>query len=365
MERIRPLAADDLAAVADLFLRVFRRAASPAPPSLVGYFRRLYLEHPLRSDDLPSHVFEQEGRVEGFLGALPLRFRFRGRAIRAVAAGNYMVNPDLHNPFAGVRLLKALLAGPQDLTFTDTANEKARKIWEGLGGATVPVYGLQWLRVLRPAEFAASLAGRSGAVKVFEPLARLAGRTIDFAGSLLPGHERLVPAGAWPSRELDADGLHLLLGARRGETALAPEYAIDELRWMVDMAGEKRQFGPLRMRSVAGPGGGVAGWFLYHPNPGGMGQVLQWWAAAEQMREVYRSMLADAAAQGALALVGRAEPRSQRAVSAELAVLLQRESYVEAAARDHEVLQALLLGDAFFTRLEGEWWTRLQGDTFT
>ncbi len=33
-------------------------------------------------------------------------------------------------------LLRHFLSGPQDLSFADESNEKSRRIWESLGGAT-------------------------------------------------------------------------------------------------------------------------------------------------------------------------------------------------------------------------------------
>jgi hypothetical protein len=362
MDQIRPLAARDLQSVADLFVRVFRRSAPPAPASLTESFRRLYLEYPARRDDIPSLVLESGGRPAGFLGALPLPFSHRGKALTAVVAGNYMVDPGVQDPFAGVRLLKALLAGPQEVTFTDTANGPARRIWEGLGGKTLPVQSQQWLRVLRPAEFGASLAGRKDSLKRIEPAMRVVARMLDGLAGMLPLPGRI--ADAWPSSPLEADELLRLIENLNARRALVPAYTRETLAWRLAMAAEKLEFGPLRMRAVTTPDGRTVGWFLAYPNRGGMGQVLQWSAEPHDARGVFRSMIADAEEQGSLALVGRAEPGTMREVSGGLGVFLQRDSFVEVYARDAEVLTSLLLGDAFFTRLEGEWWTRMQGDRF-
>jgi hypothetical protein len=53
-----------------------------------------------------------------------------------------------------------------------------------------------------------------------------------------------------------------------------------------------------------------------------------------------------------------------REMSALGCVFTNRGTHMQAHSRRKELIQALYSGDAFLSRLEGEWWTRLQGDRF-
>ena len=77
-----------------------------------------------------------------------------------------------------------------------------------------------------------------------------------------------------------------------------------------------------------------------------------------------RSGRTDARTHGSLALAGRLEPKYMAALSEFNCIFMHRNSSLVVHSANHDIVNALHRGDAFFTRLEGEWWTRLQGDTF-
>ncbi len=76
-----------------------------------------------------------------------------------------------HAGIVAVRLARAFLEGPQDLSISDEASDVARKIWEGLGGTTALLRSLHWTRPLRPATLAVATvcgpgtAGTAGGVR--------------------------------------------------------------------------------------------------------------------------------------------------------------------------------------------------------
>jgi hypothetical protein len=76
-----------------------------------------------------------DGQLTGMIGRITRRMEFRGRPIRAAVACELFVNPAHRSQMLGVKLLKKVMAGPQDLLFSDVANETSRKIWIGLGGS--------------------------------------------------------------------------------------------------------------------------------------------------------------------------------------------------------------------------------------
>jgi hypothetical protein len=135
MAPIRECVADDITAVADLFMRVFRKRDEPAPASMRSYFAEMYLGNPwLDPSRRPLVAVDDQGHVIRFLGTLPMR----GRKLEVAIGGSYMVDPRHHDPLAAVQLLKRFLAGSQDLAITDTANPVAVRFWRGLSGHVAP-----------------------------------------------------------------------------------------------------------------------------------------------------------------------------------------------------------------------------------
>ena len=158
-KRIRPFTPDDIPEVVDLHKRVFP-GNSFSPGELEVHFRRLFFENPWYDADLPSLVYQEQGdKICGFYGVIPRRMRMKGRPIRAAVSSQFMVDPSVRNRLAAVELQSAFFAGPQDLSFTDGANEASRKIWEGLGGLTAFPYSVHWTRLLRPTRYFLGSAG--------------------------------------------------------------------------------------------------------------------------------------------------------------------------------------------------------------
>jgi hypothetical protein len=166
------------------------------------------------------------------------------------------------------------------------------------------------------------------------------------------------------SRELRAETL--LEGIREfsKRQLLVPDYNIQSLKWLLSEASRKQEYGPLRKVALFDKVGALTGWYMYYPNPGKAGQVLQCIGKPAAIGEVFDRLFNDALQHGSVALIGRFEPRIAKELSEKLCIIVQRGSYVQAISKNPTVLEALYSGNAFFTRLEGEWWTRLQGDSF-
>jgi hypothetical protein len=164
MSDIRSLAVEDIPAVARLFQKVFRNSAEEPPPAFIEYLRQLYIDAPGNDPEIRPLVYSNDdGRISGFVGANTLAMTYRGRALRAAICGSLMVEGRESDPMAGARLLKAFLAGPQDLSFSETASEVSTQMWTKLRGVVLPQYSLDWIRVIRPASFGLDLvASRFG-----------------------------------------------------------------------------------------------------------------------------------------------------------------------------------------------------------
>ncbi len=365
MDRIRSFTQHDIPIVAALFQRIFRRESDMVPESLKAYFAHLYFENPWYDATLPSLVYEENGTILGFVGALPFPFLVRSTRIMSVLAGNLMVDPNLHNPLAGVRLLKKLFAGPQDATLTDTSSEVARRIWEGLGSATIHTYSLQWLRILRPSRFVTSTwIGSNATLRSLGYLARPVTTGLDWLFGQVPKSPLRLEPSELEARELTTEILLEGIGEFSRKQRLVPDYDVKSLGWLLSEASSKQEFGPLRKVALFDNAAALAGWYMYYPNSGKAGQVLQCVGKPALISNVLGHLFDDALQHGSVALIGRFDPRIAKELSGMLCMIVQRGSYVQAISKNPDVLEALYSGSAFFTRLEGEWWTRLQGDTF-
>jgi hypothetical protein len=364
MDIVRTFTPDDIPAVAALFERVFRHRDSPPPAGLLQYIDSIYFHNPLYTDEQPSFVYDADGKIGGFIGVLPFPFEFEGVSVRAAIGGNYMVDPGIHNPLAGVKVLRAFFAGKQDVALTDTSNEVGRKMWGGMGGVTLQLYSLLWLRVLRPAGFGRSLLSRSRVGATIALFSRPIAPLIDAVATGIDGTPlREEPSGLHEEQLTPAS----LLESFRKVAApflFRPAYTEEYLSWLISMARQKREYGDFASALLRDDRGAVAGWYMYYPNPGEIGQVLQLCAMQGKLDSVMAHLFEDARVRGSVGLIGRGDANALSIYTAHNCLFFQRSMYTQVNTRRQDVLQALHTGKAFLTRLEGEWWTRLQGDSF-
>jgi hypothetical protein len=131
--RVRSFEREDIPRVVALRRRAFRHTAQLTTAEAEAYFALSYFDHPFRDMGVPSLVYEdQSGELAGFLGVLPRPMRFRGEPVRLAVSTQFMVDPGARGG-AAMWLLDRFLEGPQDISYTDGANDASRGIWEGLG----------------------------------------------------------------------------------------------------------------------------------------------------------------------------------------------------------------------------------------
>ena len=358
---IRPVDRQDLPAVARLFEETFlsRDPAGSAP--LASYLGEALFEHPWRDPGLSSLVSVDEGgRVGGFIAVFPLKLLVNGAPVRGALAGTLMVERPADNPFAGARLLRSFLNGPQDISLSESANETSRGMWEKLGGETAMLYSMEWLRVFRPAGFALAVGERrSAAAKLLRPLARgfdaLAGRVRANPLRLAPGHSVGVEAGI--------DDLIDLIPRFASSYAMRPDWERTSLTAFLTHAATKERHGALFRRVVCGSDGAPVGVYLYYGQPRGIGFVLQILARPGAGEAVVDDLLADAMGRGLVALRGRVQPELAGILLRRRAVFLHAASTLM-HSRHQELLAPIRTGDALITGLAGETWSRLIGGRF-
>ncbi len=367
MGEIRALRQSDVATVAALFQRILRKTSAPATPALEAYLTRLFLEGPEQDTEIHSHVhIRDDGSVSGFLGVLPLPLMMGERPVRGALCGTFMVDNHADDPFAGARLMRAFLSGPQDISLTETANDISTTMWRRLRATVLPEHSLEWLRVIRPAGFITEMAANVvGAARLLAPLARPVDALIR-RGAPEPRWSSLAAAiaeGTLASHDVNDESAAHLFTHFVSHFAARPSWREESLRRMVEESRHKATFGAMVRRMVTTRDGKPVGMFLYYGDPGRIGRVLQILAAPGRAGEVIDAMLAHASERGMVALRGRTQPALLEAM------LGRRFAFVHASssivhARDPVLIEPFLAGKAFFNGFAGESWSRLIGDRF-
>jgi hypothetical protein len=356
MATIRIFAEDDIPAVAALFGRVFPDLRWPSPAACESSLREVLFHNPWRNAELPSWVAEENGRIIGFLGVVPRRMLLRGRPIRVAVGVHFMVDPDRRHSLTALQLLKACFTGPQDLYLADGASDSSRRIWTKLGGTASLLYSLQWIWPLRPARCALSLLQGRGVIRA--PLA-LAARPLVAVTDALAA--RLLPNGflreetGLTEDTLDSATMSAHLPDVMDGNALQAVYDAHSLAWLLEQAARMTRHGTLRGRAVLDRERRLIGWYLYYALSGGVSEVLQLAARNGSFDRVLRRLLADAWRHGAAAVRGRLDPRYVQQLSDRHCWLRTGGIWTLVHSRDADIMAAIHQGDAFLSRLEGEW----------
>lgn len=328
------------------------------PPQQIpeSYFMEMYFKNPSYDDTLPSLVYEDNnGRIIGCLGVTSRRMSMNGRPVRVAITHDFMVEPSSRSTLAGAQLLKAFFSGPQDLSMAE-ANDVSRKVWEGLGGTTAHLYSIRWTRCLRPTRHLLSLLVTRGLPAAFAIALRPFCSVVDdiaAATSLSPFHQSPPRI---PGEHLSDDTFLAWASTFTRGRSLRPEYDAPSLPWILDILARKEGRGTFRKVIVRGANQDILGWYLYYVNPGGVGEVVQIAAQDASIDEVLDQLFYDAWRQGVVALSGQLEPRFMREFSNKSCVFRDGSSWMLIHSHDPQLVQAIHRGDAFLTRLDGEWW---------
>jgi hypothetical protein len=331
----------------------------PSESTCESYFHEMLFETPWFDPELPSQVAESDGKVVGFQALLPRPMRFNGRTLKVAVSCQFMVDPDKRHGLTALQLLKRCFAGPQDLTLADGANEIAQRIWVGLGGQCSLLYSLHWTRPLRPASFALSKLRRRGALPTALQFAvHPVARWIDAASARLPPNRFHRSAVELTDEPLKPAQMLACLPEVTAGYALQPVYDEQSFAWLVDQTARKKRHGKLRLRAVFDDQRRLIGWYLYYLRRGALGEVVQVAALNGRCNDVLQRLLLDAWRQGATALRGRLDPRFAQELSDRHCWLRREGSFTLFHSRHADVTAAIHRGDAFLSRLEGEWWLR-------
>jgi hypothetical protein len=361
MGHIRTFVEEDIPQVARLHRTVFGpgdRTNSSGLDSYHAYFTRVFLDNPARDDALSSLVYqEQDGSIVGFLGVVPRRMSLNGQSLQAAISSVFLVHPACRTSLAAVRLIKAFLDGPQDLSLADEANDLSQRIWEGLGGTTSLLHSIHWTRPLRPARLALSFLRNR---RRLAPLAAAAGplaRIVDALATWIPRSHFYQSMPRVSADELRGETVLEYLPDFAGAGSLRAEYDTRTFGWVLERAEQRKGDGRLQ-KVVIRNDQQILGWYISHLDREGVANVLQIAAKPSSIHEVLDHLFYQAWREGAIAAAGRLEPRFAQALSDKYCLFHRRGPWMLLSSRKPELLQAFQRGDTFISRLDGEWCVR-------
>jgi hypothetical protein len=347
MTEIRPFARDDLGAVSDLLQRHLPGWAHDR-----GFLSRTLVDSPWADPDLPSLVaIDEQGDILGFIGAQVRRLQFDDRELRGVCCGHLTVAADRGAGHLGALLLRRVLSGPQDLTWTDSPTEGVVRMWRAFGGHVDHPRSCDWMLVLRPLRWTGGVLttiARRASIRESMPVAAI---PVQAGGRLVPRAFRPRPpavGGEDASASEIVDELPALTRGLRLRVAYEQPY-LERL-----LAEVESVLGSLVRRVVRREGRPI-GWYCYLSRPGGASRVLHLCAPEPELDAVVSDLTHDARRRGSAALTGRLEPHLEGPLRRRLAVIgFARQPLIH--VRDPELHALLSTGSALLTRLDGEWY---------
>jgi hypothetical protein len=219
---------------------------------------------------------------------------------------------------------------------------------------------MRWIRPLRPVQVGLSVVARRRSLALLAGALAADARLIDaLLTKLVPPGLRLSPVRGC-RQELDEEtfltGMREVASAR----ALCPRYDGESAGWAFSRAARPSGGGPMRKFAVWEDDGSFSGWFLYRAMRERIAEVLQIAARPDAIENVVDHLLDDARRNGAVAVSGRVEPSLVPALASRHAFFYRGQYWTLLHSSNPQLRHAVHGGDAFLTRLEGEWCLRFQ-----
>jgi len=358
MAQIRAFVEGDIPRVARLHTTVFKTSEHADAATLDAYhdyFTRVFLNSPLRDRTLPSLVYEDGDCILGFLGVVPQRMTMRGKRFQAAISSQFVVDPAARAGLVAMRLVRTFLEGPQVLSISDEANDIARKIWEGLGGMTVVLRSLHWIRPLRPATLAVSTLQARPNLAPLALSARPVARMVDaMATRLVHSHFHHVKPEESAAEQLTEQAVLDFISELDSSGSLHVDYDERTLRWVLDQARRRRVGGALHA-AVVRRHGRTIGWYFYHLDRERVANVLHFAATRALAGDVLGHLFFQAIEHGAIAATGRLEPRYVQAFSDNYCLFHRRGPWVLLNSTRPDLIRSFETDEALFSRFDGEW----------
>ncbi len=352
MAGIRPFTRTDLPAVAALMdarLPEWTRDGSLGSTFLA----ETLLDYPWADPDVPSLVAtDREDEVVGFVGLQVRRLRFDDRQLLGVCCSHLVVADDPRAGVWGTLLLREAFAGPQDVTWTDSANDVVVRLWLAQGGFLDYTRCCDWMLVLKPLNWAGGvLAAKARRDRVARNLAPVGALPIQAAGPRLLGRWHPAPEPEVSSEEATAEEIVAALPTITRDFSLRVDYDAPHLEHLL---GQVQATDSPVEHSLVRRAGAPIGWYAYLSPAGSVSRVLHLSAPEAETDAVVGELVDHARTTGSAVLTGRFEPHLYRPLRARLAVLgFARQPLI--TTRDPEIREVLSTPSSLFTQLDGEW----------
>jgi hypothetical protein len=280
------------------------------------------------------------------IGAVPRRLRFQDTPLRCAICTQLLVDPDHQRSGIGNTLFTELLAGPQELTYVDYANDQGRRVFERHAALSVHLLSLDFVRVLRPATLVCSLGLNLGLnLKSVLPVVS----ALEF-----PLARRLRPsAPACVRHLLDETTFAENFEAFANCYALRPEYKQEDARWLFANLQSRKYLGPLRRTALRSSHGELLGWYMYLMGPRRIAELVHLAATDESASLVLDCLFADAFDDGCAAVRGRMMPRLLPQLAARN-TFFRHGAWTTVHSKHKELLDAFHYGQAYMMYLDGE-----------
>jgi Acetyltransferase (GNAT) family len=356
---VRPFGEHDIPQVADLFWTVMRGRKGSAPPAVQSFFQQLYFASPWVDSSIPSLVYEgKTGRIVGFLGVIVRKMSACGQPIRVAFGGNFVVDPEARSNLAGTRLLGTYMAGEQDLSQTDSANNVSRNLLEKLGFRTIVPFSIHWARPLRPGHYAVYAVSRLTGPMLSASLnlaAKPFSSLVDSMAARFNSSPFRRTEPVLHGEELDVETLLQCINKFRNGYSLWPEYDLPSLTWLLGFIERMQTRGDLRKVVLRDDSQKILGWYIYYVKPGAVGEVVQIGGERNFTKDILDHLFYDAWNHGVVGLHGVVNSRLMGDFSDKDCFFTCRGGWTVAHSRKPELLELLNRGDAFLSRLDGEW----------
>jgi hypothetical protein len=363
--RIRACEPGDLVSVADHYERVFRHGSGPASPALVDAMRGLFLQSPTWAADIPPLVIETADGIEGFQGIQVRDFVFDGKPGRYASFGPLFVTPALRARAAGMALMKAALAGRQDLSISDGASDQARWLWERAGGRMATAQSMTWVIPLAPIGYGTLAMSarhdgwRSKLMRALRPLAGVADQLIA-ARWLRALPKRALQAPETRPLTIDA---WCAIGDRVGaDYRFRVVTSAPVAQWIMHQLLHFTCRGELIAREVR-KGGRSLGSYIGYASPQGIFTLMQLQARVADMPAVLAALVGEALGRHWVAVTGRLEGALPGALG-DYRALYHRGTQVLLHGSDREMLNSVASLDALVSRTDGEWLMNLREQVY-
>jgi hypothetical protein len=245
------------------------------------------------------------------------------------------------------------------LSQTDSANDTSRALLERLGFTTILPFSVHWVRLLRPARcltFAMSHLTDSVFTAALELASKPFCNVADKMASRLSSSPFRQVKPRLQSMELDVETLLTCVAEFRNGYSLFPDYDAPSLTWLFAFMERMKGHGQhLRKLVLRDDSGKMVGWYIYYLTEGGFADVAQIGGTRKQLKDILDHLFYDAWTHGAIAVHGTVDRRLMDSFSDKNCFFTCRGGWTLAHARKPSFLELLNNGDAFLSRLDGEW----------